>query len=73
MSAHRRHLITRNADGFFWCGLLLGWSSSPTDAQIFDSIITAYRNCELVPDQVTVDPADWYLPDSILKPLECSA
>lgn len=73
MSAHRRHLITRKADGFFWCGMF-GFQKDPADAEIYDSIRSAHRTVREVhgSDAVTVEPADWYLPDSILKPLECS-
>lgn len=80
MSAHRRHLITRNSDGYFWCGIF-GFKPNPEEAELYDSIRSAHRAardlCEppariFVTDEVTVEPADWYLPDSILKPLECS-
>lgn len=73
MSAHRRHVITRKSDGFFWCGMF-GFQKDPSDAQVYDSLKSAYRAvAELgAPDPVTVEPADWYLPRSVLNPLECS-
>lgn len=73
MSAHRRHLITRKTDGAFWCGMF-GFQAQPDDAQIYDSIRSAHQAAREInaPDAVTVEPADWYLPDHVLKPLECS-
>lgn len=73
MSAHRRHLITRKSDGAFWCGMF-GFQSEPRDALTFDSLRSAYIYLREIcsDDSLTVEPADWYLPDHVLKPLECS-
>ena len=63
MSARRRHLITRQSDGHFWCGMF-GFQAEPHDAQQFDSLKSAYRSVHEIGfrEPVTVEPADWYPP-----------
>lgn len=63
MSANRPHLITRKSDGAFWCGMIDRWQPLASDAEIYDSIMSAYRAAAFVTDDpATVEPADWYLP-----------
>lgn len=77
MSAHRRHLITRKSDGAFWAGRFFGFKPMPSSAVIFDSPRAAFAElCEVdaAPNgeheqDCYVEPADWYLPDSVLYPL----
>lgn len=69
MSTHRRHLITRKSDNFFWCGMF-GFQANSTEAQTFDSLHAAYRETVTIMgakcDQLTVEPADWYQREVVL-------
>jgi hypothetical protein len=69
MGLHRRHLITRKSDGFFWCGMF-GFKKDPDDAQTFDSLHAAYRETVTIAgarcEQLTVEPADWYIKSAVI-------
>lgn len=65
MSTHRRYLITRKADGAFWCGMFgwdFGWEMGSEHAEIRGSIKKAYQLLREIcsDDPLTVEPADWY-------------